>query len=226
MRPAILLCFTLLSSFAWAQEDSDWIAYRDAYRQMIWFEKYGKPKQFLQNHYRLRPRDKNVTLDGVRLTLTTKTTQTSLTLDALGRATFPFSRAAYDDNAELVVSRKAGQFSAGPWVSIVTRPDGIYSSADLRTACDQLLAYLRYAGEDQGKSCAGVQFIYRRGEAVQVRFQAADGALMALAPKEGPAFSGDAVQNFRVIGYRFAALPEVGQVITSGTPLAITALLE
>ncbi|WP_229256468.1 hypothetical protein [Duganella lactea] len=119
MRAAILLCFTLLSSFAWAQEDSDWIAYHDAYRQMIWFEKYGKPKQFLQNHSRLRPRDKNVTLDGVRLTLTTKTTQTSLTLDALGHATFPFSRAAYDDNAELVVSRKAGQFSAGPWVSIV-----------------------------------------------------------------------------------------------------------
>lgn len=226
MRAAILLCFTLLSSCAWAQEDSDWIAYRDAYRQMIWFEKYGKPKQFLQNHYRLRPRDKSVTLDGVRLTLATKTTQTSLTLDALGRAVFPFSRAAYDDNAELVVNRKAGQFSAEPWVSIVTRPDGIYSTTDLRTACDQLLAYLRYAGEDKGKSCAGVQFIYMRSEAVQVRFQAANGAVVALASKEGPAFSGDVVQNLRVFGYRFAALPEVGQVVTSGTPLAIAALLE
>jgi hypothetical protein len=58
MRAVILLLLCLLPAFACAQEDSDWIAYRDAYRQMIWFEKYGKPKQFLQNQPRLRPRDK------------------------------------------------------------------------------------------------------------------------------------------------------------------------
>lgn len=229
LRAAILFGLALLPACACAQEDTDWIAYRDAYRQMIWFEKYGKPKQFLQNHFRLRPRDNNVSMDGLRLTLNGKTTQVSLALDALGRAVLPFSKAAYDDNAELIVNRKAGQFRAGPWVSIVTRPDGVYAAEDLRAACEQLLAYLRHGGEAKGKRCAGVQFTYSSNDAAQVRFHAAGGAanaLSALPVKEGAAFDGDVMQGFRFIAYRFAAWPEAGQVVTSSTPLAIAALLE
>lgn len=225
LRP-ILLCLALLPAFACAQEDADWIEYREAYRQMIWFEKYGKPKQFLQNHFRIRPRDKSVATEGLRLTLHSKSTQLALPLDALGRAVFPFSKAAYDDNAELTLNRKAGQYKHGAWVSIVTRPDGVYSTADLRTACEQLLAYLRYSGEAGGKSCAGVQFSYTKNDAAQVQFHAAGGAVSALAAKEGAAFVGDVVASFRVFVYRFAALPENGQVVTSSTPLAIAALLE
>jgi hypothetical protein len=226
LRPAFLLCLALLPACARAQEDADWISYRDAYRQMIWFEKYGKPKQFLQNHFRLRPRDKSVSMDGLRLTLNSRSTQVTLALDALGRAVLPFSKAAYDDNAELVVNRKPGQFKAGPWVSIVTRPDGVYAVADLRAACEQLLAYLRYSGETVGKNCVGVQFTYPKSDAAQVQFHAAGGATGALVVKEGPAFAGDAMQGFRVFAYRFAAWPEAGQVVTSATPLAIAALLE
>lgn len=226
MIKLLLLCLALLPAFASAQEDSDWIEYRDAYRQMIWFEKYGKPKQFLQNHFRIRPRDKSVSTDGLRLTLNSKATHLALPLDALGRAVFPFSKAAYDDNAELTVNRKAGQLRSGAWVSIVTRPDGVYAAADLRTACDQLLAYLRYSGEAAGKSCAGVQFSYLKNDSSQVRFRAAGGAVSMLAAKEGPAFTGDVVATFSVFVYRFAALPEAGQIVTSSTPLAIAALLE
>lgn len=226
MFKLLLLCLALLPAFAGAQEDSDWVEYRDAYRQMIWFEKYGKPKQFLQNHFRIRPRDKSVSTDGLRLTLNSKAAHLALPLDALGRAVFPFSKAAYDDNAELTVNRKAGQLKSGAWVSIVTRPDGVYAAADLRAACDQLLAYLRYSGEAAGKSCAGVQFSYPKNDASQVQFHAAGGAVTMLAAKEGPAFTGDVVATFRVFVYRFAALPEAGQIVTSSTPLAIAALLE
>ncbi|MBV6324212.1 hypothetical protein [Duganella violaceipulchra] len=226
MFKLLLLCLALLPAFAGAQEDSDWVEYRDAYRQMIWFEKYGKPKQFLQNHFRIRPRDKSVSMDGLRLTLNSKATHLALPLDALGRAVFPFSKAAYDDNAELTVNRKAGQLKSGAWVSIVTRPDGVYAAADLRTACDQLLAYLRYSGEAAGKSCAGVQFSYPKNDGSQVQFHAAGGAVSMLAAKEGPAFTGDVIATFRVFVYRFAALPEAGQIVTSSTPLAIAALLE
>ncbi|MTV41128.1 hypothetical protein [Duganella radicis] len=226
MRAALLLCFALLPAVACAQEDGDWIAYRDAYRQMIWFEKYGKPKQFLQNHFRLRPRDASVNMEGLRLTLNGKATQVSLALDALGRAVLPLSKAAYDDNAELRINRKPGQIKAGPWVSIVTRPDGVYPATDLRTACEQLLAYLRYSGEAGGKQCIGVQFIYMKSDTAQVRFHAKEGAATTLAAKEGPAFAGDAAQGFRVYVYRFAAWPEAGQIITGSTPLAIGALLE
>ncbi|SHN42968.1 hypothetical protein SAMN05192549_115125 [Duganella sacchari] len=226
MRAVILLLLCLLTAFACAQEDSDWIAYRDAYRQMIWFEKYGKPKQFLQNHYRLRPRDKSISMDGVRLTLNSKAAQVSLALDALGRAVFPFSKAAYDDNAELVVNRKASQFKAGPWVSIVTRPDGVYTAADLRTACEQQLAYLRYSGVNAGKGCVGVQFTYGRSDTAQVQFHATGAAPVTLAVKDGPAFADDVVQNLRVVVYRFASLPEAGQLVTGSTPLAIAGLFE
>jgi hypothetical protein len=225
LRP-LLLSLALLPALACAQDDADWIEYRTAYRQMIWFEKYGKPKQFLQNHFRIRPRDKSVSMDGLRLTLSSKTAHTVLTLDALGRAVFPFSKAAYDDNAELSVNRKAGQLKSGAWVSIVTRPDGVYAVADLRTACEQLLAYLRYSGEARDKRCAGVLLSYAREAAVQVRYQGAGGAATPLQGSEGPAFPGDVAAGFHVFAYRFAAQPEGGQVITSGTPLAIAALLE
>jgi len=226
VRTALLFCLSLLPAYACAQAEVDWIAYRDAYRQMIWFEKYGKPKQFLQNHLRLVPHDQHVPLEGLRLTLNGKTAQVALALDALGRAVFPFSKAAYDDNAELVVNRKAGQFTARPWVSIVTRPDGMYAAADLRTACEQLLAYLRYSGVARDKRCAGVQFSYPKGDPAQLRFDAAGGAASVLTAKEGRAFGGDVVQSFRVFAYRFASLPEAGQVVTSSTPLAIGAILE
>jgi hypothetical protein len=226
LRPAFLLCLVLLPACVRAHGDADWIAYRDAYRQMIWFEKYGKPKQFLQNHFRLQPRDKNVSMEGLRLTLNSKATQVTLALDALGRAVLPFSKAAYDDNAELVVNRKPGQLKAGPWVSIATRPDGVYAAADLRAACEQLLAYLRYSGETGSKNCVGVQFTYLKNDAAQVQVHTAGGTTAALAVKEGPAFVGDVMQGFRVFAYRFAAWPEAGQVVTSAQPLAIAALLE
>ena len=226
MLRSLLLALALLPAFAGAQEAGDWIAYRDAYRHMIWFEKYGKPKQFLQNHLRLRPRDAGVSTDGLRLTLHGKGAQLALPLDALGRAVFPFSRAAYDDNAELAWNRKPGQITSIAWVSIVTRPDGVYAAADLRAACEQLLAYLRSTGGANGKRCAGVQFSYARMEAAQVRYQGGDGAPVPLAAQEGPAFPGDAVAGFRVFAYRFSAHPDAGQVLTSATPLAIAALLE
>jgi hypothetical protein len=224
-RP-ILLCLALLPAYTCAHEGGDWIEYRTAYRQMIWFEKYGKPKQFLENHFRIRPRDKNVAMDGLRLTLNSKDIHTVLTLDALGRAVFPFSKVAYDDNAELSVNRKPGQVKSGGWVSIVTRLDGVYPIADLRIACEQLLAYLQYSGEARDKRCAGVQFSYLKDDAVQVRYHGAGGAVIPLHGSEGPAFPGDAATAFRIFAYRFGTQPDIGQVVTGSTPLAIAALLQ
>ena len=223
----LLLWLALAPACAWSQQASDWISYRDAYRQMIWFEKYGKPKQFLQNHLRLRPRDGGAQMDGLRLTLNSKGARLDLPLDVLGRAIFPFSKAAYDDNAELELNRKPGQFAHGPWVSIVTRADGVYAAADLLAACEQMAAYLRYTGAPGVKSCAGVQFAYAKGEAAQVRVaRSGGGGAAALAAVDGPAFPGDAVTGFRVFVYRFAVFADGVQVVTSSTPLAIAALLE
>ncbi|WP_229210387.1 hypothetical protein [Duganella sp. CF517] len=222
-----MLWLAVAPTLCWAQQTSDWISYRDVYRQMIWFEKYGKPKQFLQNHFRLRQREAGAHGEGLRLTLVGKTTRVDLPLDALGRAVFPFSKAAYDENAELVLNRPARQFSSGPWVSLVTRADGVYAVADLVAACEQMAAYLRYAGVAGGKSCAGVQFSYAAGDAPQLKVVKGEGAAaVVLAGREGPAFAGDAPTGFRNFAYRFAAHPGGVQVLASGTPLAISALLE
>ncbi|USX26276.1 hypothetical protein NHH73_27560 [Oxalobacteraceae bacterium OTU3CINTB1] len=222
-----LLWLVVAPTLCWAQQTSDWISYRDVYRQMIWFEKYGKPKQFLQNHFRLRQREAGAQGEGLRLTLVGKTTRVDLPLDALGRAVFPFSKAAYDENAELVLNRPARQFFSGPWVSLVTRADGVYAVADLATACEQMAAYLRYVGAAGGKNCAGVQFSYAAGEAPQLRVVKGEGtAPVLLAGRDGPAFAGDALAGFRNFVYRFTAHPGGVQVLTSSTPLAISAVLE
>ena len=223
----LLLWLVVAPTLCWAQQTSDWISYRDVYRQMIWFEKYGKPKQFLQNHFRLRQREAGAQGEGLRLTLVGKTTRVDLPLDALGRAVFPFSKAAYDENAELVLNRPARQFSFGPWLSLVTRADGVYAVADLVTACEQMAAYLRYAGVAGGKSCAGVQFSYAAGDDPQLRVVKGEGtAPVVLTARDGPAFAGDAQTGFRNFAYRFAAHPGGVQVHTGSTPLAISALLE
>lgn len=209
--------------------DVDWVDYRNTYRQMILFEKYGKPKQFIQNHLRITPLDKIAATDGLRLSLVSKSMTMQLPLDSLGRTPFPLSRVAFDDNAELRLNRRTGLFAFSPRLSIVTRADGVYDAPDLRTACEQALAYLHYVGQDwvANKKCVGVQFSYSRGDAdAEVRFRKIDRSLTVLSAKEGGAFPGDVVLSFKVIAYRFADWPEVGQVITRTAPLAIAPLIE
>ncbi len=209
--------------------DGSWVAYRDVYREMILFEKYGKPKQFLQNHLRITPRNRTAVTDGLRLSLVSKSMAIHLTLDSLGRAVFPLSRAAFDENAELRLNRRTGLFGFSPWLSIVSRADGVYEAPDLRAACEQALAYLHYVGQDwvANKKCVGVQFSYPRGDAdTEVRFRKTDQSLTVLSAREGGAFPSDLVLSFKVIAYRFADWPESGQVVTRTAPLAIAPLIE
>jgi hypothetical protein len=114
--------------------DGEWLSYRDAYRAMVVFEKYGGPKHLIQNHFQVMPRAKAVSTDGLRLSLIGKSTQLNLPLDPLGRAVFPLLKAAYDENAALVLNRKPGQFVLRPRVSVLVRPDGVYEAAELRAA--------------------------------------------------------------------------------------------
>jgi len=211
------------------ETDSDWVSYRDAYRAMIWFEKYAKPKQFLQNHYRVRPKDKGASLDGLRLTLESRSLRVNLPLDGVGRVVFPFSKAAFDDNGELTVNRKAARYRFSPWVSIVSRPDGVYQTSDLRLACEQLLAYLQYVGDAYAsdKKCVGVQFAYAKNEAdPEVRLRRPERAPVLLPVKEDGAFQGESAMTFKVVQFQFADWPDKGQVVTRGAPIAIATLLE
>ena len=218
----------LLTASAVAAEPQATVAlsYRDAYRTMVVFEKYGKPKNLIQQHLQVIPREKGVSLDGVRLSLEGKTTQLSLPLDGVGRAVFPLLKAAYDDNASLVLNRQAGLFVLRPRVSIAVRADGVYDVADLRAACDQVLAYQRYVdASTRARQCVGVRLAFapRAGEP-NVRLRKSEGDIAALPVLDGAAFRDEQGDSLRVVDVRFDAAR--GQVLSASVPLVIAATIE
>jgi len=206
--------------------DAEWMSYRDGYRAMVMFEKYGKAKHLIQHHLQVVGKDKAAGPDGLQLTLQGKTMQLNLPLDATGRAVFPLQKAAYDENALLVLNRKAGQYRFRPRVSIVVRPDGVYEAAELRAACEQALAYQRTVDSSlQTRKCGGVRFVFAKGVLdLGVRVRKGDAAV--LPPADGPAFQGDPYEGFRVVVYRFGNAQMKEQVIAPNPPLAIDPLYD
>lgn len=216
------------SGAARAAATGEWVSYRDAYRAMVVFEKYGKPKNFIQNHYQVMPREKGVSLEGAQLSLQGKIMQLNLPLDATGRTVFPFLKAAYDENAALVLNRKIGQYVFRPRISIIVQSDGLYEAAHLRAACEQALAWQRHLDASAGsKRCVGVRFAFTgaAGEP-EVRLRRGAAGDTVLPAVTGAAFSDDPHAGFRVVNYRFAEGADKGQVVMTDAPLSIAALIE
>ncbi|MET0858173.1 MAG: hypothetical protein ABWY27_15585 [Telluria sp.] len=228
-RPLTLLSALLLAAGAAPAQspDGEWVSYRDAYRAMVVFEKYGKPKHLIQHHYQVMARTKGAPADGLRLTLQGKSMQLNLPLDGAGRAVFPLLKAAYDENAALVLNRTLRQFVLRPRVSLVVRADGVYEAAELRAACEQALNYARYADASaRGKHCTGVRFGFvATGMAPVVRLRNSE-LVGALPVTDGPIFADDPDDGFRTVLYRFADAAARGQVVTQDAPLAIAPVFE
>jgi hypothetical protein len=228
-RPLIAVFATLLGAapaVAHAQA-GEWVSYRDAYRAMVQFEKYGGPKNLLQSHLQVQSRDHAGLGEGAQLTLTGKTTQLNLPLDALGRTVFPLQKAAYDENAVLMLNRKGMPFVLRPQVTIAPRADGEYDAAILRTACAQALGFVRYVDASQrARQCAGVRFVFPKKDAAGARLRRADGAEQMLPLTSGAAFAGDPDEGFPIVTWRFGASPERARVVTYDAPLAIVPIFE
>lgn len=209
--------------------DGDWVSYREAYRAMVVFEKYGKPKSLLQHQIQVLPHEKAAPADGLRLVINGQGKQLNLPLDATGRTVFPLLKAAYDDNAELVLNRKLGPFKLRARVSLVVRADGLYDLAELRAGCEQALAYARYLDASfAGRNCVGVRFAYGRAAPLPLLAvkRAQGGEPAELAVGEGALFDDGAGEIFRVVNLRFGAYASQGQVIAKDAPLAIVPLFE
>lgn len=201
--------------------EGEWVSYRDAYRAMVTFEKYGGAKNLVQNQVQVVPREG----EAAELDLDGKSTHLKIALDPTGRAVFPLLKAAYDENAVLALPRKDAQFALRPRVSINVRPDGAYDTAELRAACEQALGYARYVdGTMRSRQCAGVRFVFdRKAVGTLARLRKADGSSAIMAASEAPAFA-DGGPLFPVVTYRFGA--ERAQVLTASAPVAITPLFE
>ena len=209
---------------AMAQPGGDWVSYRDAYRAMVVFEKYGGPKSLLQQQLQVLPRTPGVDASGVQLLVAGKTSQGRFPLDATLRTVFPLARAAYDDNAMLQLSRPLGPFTVRPQVALALRPDNLYDSEELRSGCEQALAYARQLALFGARRCAGVRFVFAKGSAATpVTLRA--GAESHLAAVPGAPFAGDGDATFPVVTYRFGSAEHV-QLGTASVPLAITPLFD
>lgn len=222
---------TLLALFAclpgmraMAQAGGDWVAYRDAYRAMVVFEKYGGPKSLLQQQLQVRPRTPASSAGAVELLVSGKTTQGHFPLDATLRTVFPLTRAPYDDNAVLQLSPSLGAFTVRPQVTLTLRPDNMYDSDELRHGCEQALAFARELALIGARRCSGVRFVFGKGApAAPVAVQG--GAQLASAA--GVPFDGDRDTDatFPVVTFRFSGAGRV-QLGTATAPLAITPLFD
>lgn len=221
-------------------QDAEWMSYRDAYRTMLWFEKYGKAKNLIQLQLQVLPKDTTSSIDNLRLHIVGKKTHLDLALDALGRTSLPLLKAAYDENAELVINQKAGQAGFRFRTSIVIRSDGIYELADLRAACEQTLAYQSYVdyAAYRGKRCTGVRFAFAKKDSVaMVEFKYLNQS-NSLPLIDNSAIWPDTAANFRISNVIFGAQSNVanhvqanlqiekGQIHTRTSPLTIIALIE
>lgn len=225
---SVLLALLLTAGAAAARTpDSEWISYRDAYRAMVVFDKYGGPKNLLQSQFQLVPAQKGALPPGMQLSLQRKSGSQSLALDATGRAVLPLVKAAYDENAALVLTGGPGVAGFRERVTIAPRTDGLYDSAELRAACGQALDFLRYTDATaRARACVGVRFVYPHeaaGPLVRLRSGTAESVLAA---SEGGAFADDGGAGFRVVNYRFGEGGERRELLTSSAPLLIAPLID
>jgi hypothetical protein len=213
------------------EKEGTWLSYRDAYKVMLRFEKYGKPKNLIQHHLQIRLRDKadagGDEFSRLRLRLVSASLRLELPIDASGRVALPLLKSAYDENAELIFNQKLERVQVLGRITVVTRADGIYEVADLRAACEQALAYESFIGNDttRDKKCIGVRFVYGKKESnLAVELRSAERAAQNLLVADGSAFSGDTNDFFKTITYNFSNGTEKIQLITRSAPILIAPL--
>lgn len=216
--------------FVSAARDAEWHSYRRAYNAARFFEPYLRTRPLIQAHMQIRPLRPDVPMEGLRVQLVGETTKREIAVDELGRAVLPMLKTAYDEDAVLRLNRQKGHYAFSGRYSIREKEDGIYSAAELRAACAQLIDAQRVSGYRfrlLGKQCAGVKFVYRRSEnAPRVLHRDANGAERLLPVSEGQPFEDNTMGPYKLATYRFADWPADGSVRAEARPIAIGTLYE
>ncbi len=213
-----------------AERDAEWHSYRRAYSAYAFFQPYLSTRPLIQAHMQIRPNMPDLPMEGLSVHLIGATTSIHLKADAIGRITIPMLKTAYDEDAVLRLNRRKGNYHFQGRYSIKERDSGIYSAADLRAACDQLLSAQRESGYRLrliGKKCAGVKFVYARtGPAPSVLVRDASLPERVLPVVEDRAFENATMGIYQVALYRFNQWPASGTVEAKQRPIAIGTLYE
>lgn len=200
-----------------APADAEWHSYRHAYKAASFFAPYVAKRPLIQAHLQIRPLAPETPMDGLRLQLQGERTNMEIAVDALGRATLPMLKQAFDEDAVLRLNRRKGHYQFSGRYSIRTREDGVYPLAMLREACEQLISAQRASGYRLrllGKDCKGIKFIYAPGDssaAVEVRREGA--APQRIAGQPGLPFENRSMGLYQVATVRLADWPAGAQVV-------------
>ncbi|MFZ6743094.1 hypothetical protein ACO0LC_07725 [Undibacterium sp. JH2W] len=217
-------------------ERAEWGSYRHAYKAFSFFATYTRTRPLIQAHMQLRPlpNARDASMAGLQLQLVGEKTRLEIAVDALGRASLPILKQAYDEDAVLRLNRPQGQFYFSGRYSIREREDGIYDVAEMRSACEQLLSAQRESGYRIrliGKKCAGIKFVYalsnnRSDSKIAINFKDAAQLARDLPVSEGSPFEDDSMGKYRVAVYKFSDWPVLGHIIATSKPLAIGTLYD
>lgn len=213
-----------------APRDAEWIGYRQAYKAARSFVPFLKTRPLIQAHMQVRPLSPDEPMDGLEVQLTGETVNITIPVDALGRATLPMLKQAYDEDAVLRLNRRKGHYRFSGRYTIRERDDGVYSVADLRAACEQVLSAQRESGYSLhliGKHCLGVKFVYLPQDAgAKTDYRDASGTLSPVPASLGDPFDGTSMGRYRVVEFRFASWPAQGEVLAGSKPLAVTTIYD
>ncbi|WP_342120200.1 hypothetical protein [Pseudoduganella sp. OTU4001] len=212
-----------------AAADAEWHSYRHAYKAASFFAPYVAKRPLIQAHLQIRPLAPDTPMDGLRIQLVGESTSLDIPVDALGRATLPMLKQAFDEDAVLRLNRRKGYYQFSGRYSIRAREDGVYSIGMLREACEQLISAQRASGYRLrllGKDCKGIKFIYAPGDAtaaVELR-SGADSQRIAAQP--GLPFENRTMGPYQVATVRLADWPAQAQVVPLPGLLGIGTLYE
>jgi hypothetical protein len=208
-----------------AMRDAEWDSYRHAYTASAFFAAYTRTRPLIQAHLQIRPLDKGRNVEGLSLRLQGETTTMDIAVDAIGRATIPLIKAAYDEDAVLRLNREKGLYYFSGRYSIKERDDAIYPINELRAACEQLIDAQRESGywiRLIGKKCSGIKFVYPlSAENIQITFKNKTGELQTLTAVDDHPFEDNSMGLYKVVRFRFADWPADGEIITTSKPIAI-----
>lgn len=200
-----------------APADAEWHSYRHAYKAASFFAPYVAKRPLIQAHLQIRPLAPETPMDGLRLQLQGESTSMEIAVDALGRATLPMLKQAFDEDAVLRLNRRKGYYQFSGRYSIRPREDGIYPLAMLREACEQLISAQRASGYRLrllGKDCKGIKFIYAAGDATAaVELRQEGSAARRIAAQPGLPFENRSMGLYQVATVRLDDWPAPAQVV-------------
>ena len=210
--------------------DAEWASYRYAYEAAAFIARFLRKRPLIQAQMQLRPIDPATPVTGLKVRLVGKTTDIELAADDIGRVTVPQLKQAYDEDAVLRLNRPKGLYKFSGRYSIRERDDGVYSVADLREACEQMIGAQRESGYRirlWGKKCVGVKFVYPATDSgAAIALHAADDRVTTIAGIDGQPFEDDSMGLYKIVVLRFADWPRDGRVVAGERPLAIGTLYE